>query len=46
MGIEIAKDQLGLEIDSWAAITAWQGEAMDYAMAVAAVIGRGSIGLE
>jgi len=45
MGIEIANRELGLEIDSRTAITAWRGEVMDYGLAVEALLDRGSVGL-
>ncbi|MCH7672896.1 MAG: DUF222 domain-containing protein [Proteobacteria bacterium] len=44
MEVEIANRELGLEIDSRTAITAWRGEVMDYAMAVEALLGRGALG--
>ena len=44
MEIEIANRELGLEIDSRTAITAWRGEVIDYGLAVAALLDRGSVG--
>ena len=40
LAVESENGELGLEIDSQTAITAWRGEAMDYGLAVDALIRR------
>ncbi len=38
LAIEIENAELGLQIDSRTAVTAWRGERMDYDLAVAALM--------
>ena len=43
LAVESENEKLGLKIDSQTAITAWRGEAMDYGLAVDALIRRSGL---